>query len=65
MAKNWAIAIGINHYTNLQSLNYAKRDAECMRNFFQQEAGFEQVFLFTDDSPAEVSTDTLCDRRTS
>jgi len=52
MAKNWAIAIGINHYTNLQSLNYAKRDAECMRDFFQQEAGFERVFLFSEDSPA-------------
>jgi len=56
MAKNWAIAIGINHYTNLQSLNYAKRDAECMRDFFQQEAGFEQVFLFTDDSPGIDTT---------
>ena len=56
MAKNWAIAIGINHYTNLQSLNYAKRDAECMRNFFQQEAGFERVFLFSDDSPAIDTT---------
>ncbi|NEP10093.1 MAG: SUMF1/EgtB/PvdO family nonheme iron enzyme [Symploca sp. SIO2C1] len=51
MAKNWAIAVGINSYDNLQSLDYAKRDAECMRDFFQQEADFERVFLFTDDSP--------------
>jgi len=56
MAKNWAIAVGINRYDNLQSLNYAKRDAECMRNFFQQEAGFERVFLFTEDSPAIDTT---------
>ena len=55
MAKNWAIAIGINRYDNLQSLDYAKRDAECMRDFFQ-EAGFERVFLFTEDSPAIDTT---------
>ena len=51
MAKNWAIVIGINDYTNLQSLQFAKRDAECMRDFFLNEAGFDQVFLFTEDSP--------------
>ncbi|NER95649.1 MAG: SUMF1/EgtB/PvdO family nonheme iron enzyme [Symploca sp. SIO1B1] len=56
MAKNWAIAVGINRYDNLQSLDYAKRDAECMGNFFQQEAGFERVFLFTEDSPAIPTT---------
>ncbi|NER20546.1 MAG: SUMF1/EgtB/PvdO family nonheme iron enzyme [Symploca sp. SIO1C2] len=56
MAKNWAIAVGINRYDNLQSLNYAKRDAECMGNFFQQEASFERVFLFTEDSPAIPTT---------
>ena len=50
MGKNWAIAIGINYYYNLQTLNYAKRDAEAMQNWFQREAGFEQVFLFTEDS---------------
>jgi formylglycine-generating enzyme required for sulfatase activity/uncharacterized caspase-like protein len=49
MAKNWAIAIGINEYINLQSLHYAKRDAESMQDFFK-EAGFDQVFLFTDVS---------------
>ncbi len=49
MAKNWAIAIGINHYFNLQPLKYAKRDAESMQDFFN-EAGFDKVFLFTDDS---------------
>jgi formylglycine-generating enzyme required for sulfatase activity/uncharacterized caspase-like protein len=52
MAKNWAIAIGINSYNNLQALNYAKRDAEAMRDWFEKDARFDQVFLFTEDSPA-------------
>ncbi|WP_309242658.1 SUMF1/EgtB/PvdO family nonheme iron enzyme [Limnofasciculus baicalensis] len=51
MAKNWAIAIGINEYNNLRSLRYAKRDAESMRDFFLEEVGFDKVFLFTEDSP--------------
>jgi hypothetical protein len=36
MGENWAIAIGINHYRNLQSLNYAKRDAASVRDYFQE-----------------------------
>ncbi|OUL19416.1 peptidase C14, partial [Nostoc sp. T09] len=51
MGRNWAIVVGINHYENLRSLNFAKRDASVMAMWFQQEAKFEQVFLFTDDSP--------------
>jgi formylglycine-generating enzyme required for sulfatase activity/uncharacterized caspase-like protein len=51
MGKNWAIAIGINQYHNLQHLKYAKLDAEAMGDWFTQEARFDQVFLFTDDSP--------------
>ncbi len=51
MGKNWAIVVGINTYNNLQSLNYAKRDASVMATWFQQEAKFDQVFLFTEDSP--------------
>ncbi|MEH2238560.1 SUMF1/EgtB/PvdO family nonheme iron enzyme [Nostoc sp.] len=51
MAKNWAIAIGINQYNNLQHLNYAKLDAEAMRDWFQKEVRFDRVFLFTEDSP--------------
>ena len=50
MGKNWAIVVGINHYENLRSLNFAKRDASVMATWFQQEARFDQVFLFTDDS---------------
>ncbi|KAM3101886.1 GUN4 domain-containing protein [Phormidesmis sp. 146-12] len=51
MANNWAIVIGINQYEFLQPLKYAKRDAEMMHNFLRQEAGFNNIFLFTDDSP--------------
>ncbi|MEH2398197.1 SUMF1/EgtB/PvdO family nonheme iron enzyme [Nostoc sp.] len=52
MAKNWAVAIGINQYNNLQHLNYAKLDAEAMRDWFEKEVRFDRVFLFTDDSIA-------------
>jgi formylglycine-generating enzyme required for sulfatase activity/uncharacterized caspase-like protein len=51
MRKNWAIVIGINNYDNLQPLKYAKRDAEVMAAWLREEAQFEQVFLFTEDSP--------------
>ncbi|WP_193198620.1 SUMF1/EgtB/PvdO family nonheme iron enzyme [Nostoc sp. MG11] len=51
MAKNWAIAIGINQYEYLQPLNYAKRDALLMQEFLGNEAGFERIFFFSDDSP--------------
>ncbi|MGB3651281.1 MAG: SUMF1/EgtB/PvdO family nonheme iron enzyme [Rivularia sp. (in: cyanobacteria)] len=50
MGKNWAIAIGINNYDNLQPLKYAQRDAEEMQHWFEG-AGFDQVFLFTENSP--------------
>ncbi|MGB3491637.1 MAG: SUMF1/EgtB/PvdO family nonheme iron enzyme [Elainellaceae cyanobacterium] len=51
MAKNWAIAIGVNQYEFLQPLRYAKRDAELMRHFLEQDAGFDRIFFFSDDSP--------------
>ncbi|MBD2439607.1 SUMF1/EgtB/PvdO family nonheme iron enzyme [Nostoc sp. FACHB-110] len=51
MAKNWAIAVGINQYDYLQRLNYAKRDAESIQHFLCNKAGFEKIFFFTDDSP--------------
>ncbi|MBD1847601.1 GUN4 domain-containing protein [Cyanobacteria bacterium FACHB-63] len=51
MASNWAIVIGINQYRFLQPLKYAKRDAESIQNFLMQEAKFDLIFLFTDDSP--------------
>ncbi len=51
MGQNWAIAIGINQYNNLPPLKYAVRDAELMRDWLEREAGFDQVYLFTDNSP--------------
>ncbi|MBD2452063.1 caspase family protein [Nostoc sp. FACHB-152] len=51
MAKNWAIAVGINSYDYLQPLNYAKRDAELIQQFLRHEAGFEKIYYFSDDSP--------------
>ena len=51
MGQNWAIAIGINDYYNLQPLNYSKQDAESVRDFFLDEAGFEQVYFFSEDAP--------------
>ncbi|MDF5711050.1 MAG: caspase family protein [Nostoc sp. S4] len=51
MAKNWAIAIGINRYDLLQPLNYAKRDAQLIQEFLGNEAGFERIYFFSDDSP--------------
>jgi len=51
MAKNWAIAIGINQYDFLQPLKYAKRDAQLMQEFLRTEAGFDKIFFFSDDSP--------------
>jgi uncharacterized caspase-like protein len=52
MAQNWAIVIGVNEYRFLQPLKYAKRDAELMSAFLRDEARFDRIFLFTDDSPA-------------
>ncbi|MCG6133419.1 MAG: SUMF1/EgtB/PvdO family nonheme iron enzyme [Nostoc sp. LLA-1] len=51
MAKNWAIAIGINKYDYLQPLNYAKRDAQLMQEFLRHEVGCENIYFFSDDSP--------------
>ncbi|PSB51875.1 peptidase C14, partial [filamentous cyanobacterium Phorm 6] len=51
MAKNWAVVIGINEYEHLQRpLKYAKRDAKLMRDFLYNEAGFEKVYHFSEDS---------------
>ncbi|NEZ64078.1 hypothetical protein D0962_14985 [Leptolyngbyaceae cyanobacterium CCMR0082] len=50
MARNWAITIGINGYRYLQRLNYAKRDADSVRQFFIDELKFEQVYHFSKDA---------------
>lgn len=51
MGRNYAITIGINGYRYLQRLNYAKHDADAVRQLFLEELGFQQVYHFTDDSP--------------
>ncbi len=58
MTKNWALVIGINQYEFLQPLKYANRDARLMREFLCTEAGFDQVYLFCDDSAKEFETST-------
>jgi formylglycine-generating enzyme required for sulfatase activity/uncharacterized caspase-like protein len=55
MSKNWAICIGINHYYNLQPLQYAVKDAASVRDFFLNEIKFEQVYYFADDSPPIIT----------
>ena len=50
MGRNWAIAVGINNYENLQPLKYARGDAEAMVDWFN-EVKFDKVFAFTDNSP--------------
>jgi formylglycine-generating enzyme required for sulfatase activity/uncharacterized caspase-like protein len=62
MAKNWAITIGINKYDRLQPLNYAKRDAQLMHDFLVNEASFEKVFFYSDDSPDRNGTSTRPNR---
>ena len=57
MARNWAIAIGINQYQNLPTLKYAVRDAELMGDWFEKEARFERIYLFTDTSPPITDAD--------
>ncbi len=51
MASNWALVVGVNEYNFLQSLKYAKRDAQLMQQFLSESAGFERIFFFSDDSP--------------
>ncbi|BAY87120.1 peptidase C14 caspase catalytic subunit p20 [Calothrix parasitica NIES-267] len=52
MAKLWAIAIGINQYQYFQPLGYGSADAEVLRGFLVEQAGFpeEQCLLMTDSS---------------
>ncbi|WP_322743918.1 caspase family protein [Nostoc edaphicum] len=58
------MAIGINQYDYLQPLNYAKRDALLMQEFLSNEAGFERIFFFSDDSP-KLDGKSTCPTRTN
>ncbi|MBE9214222.1 caspase family protein [Plectonema cf. radiosum LEGE 06105] len=61
MAKLWAIAIGINQYQYFQPLGYAQADAEGIRDFLIQQAGWteEQCLLMTDSSVPMKDKPTL------
>ena len=55
MANNWALTIGVNHYEHLHQsryLNYAVGDAERIKEFLCNQAGFEpdNVLLCSDNS---------------
>ncbi|NEP61763.1 MAG: SUMF1/EgtB/PvdO family nonheme iron enzyme [Symploca sp. SIO2G7] len=54
---NWALVIGINDYHRLRSLKYAERDALLVRDFFSQEAEFEKIFYYSDNSPEFTDSD--------
>ncbi len=66
MARNWAIAVGVNQYLHMQPLHYAKQDAAGVRDFLTQDAKFDQVYYFADDSEdvildgATVATQPTC-----
>ena len=51
MGQNCAIVIGINHYRNLQRLNYAKQDSEAIRDYVRGGLGCQPLYHFSDDSP--------------
>ncbi len=60
---NWAIIIGINQYEDLnsdQQLRFAVRDAEKMKEFLCDRAGFppENVLLCSDNSPSVENIST-------
>ncbi|MBF2014456.1 MAG: caspase family protein [Rivularia sp. T60_A2020_040] len=61
MAKLWAIAIGINQYQYFQPLGYAQADAEGIRDFLVEQAGWteEQCLLMTDSSVPMKDKPTL------
>ena len=53
MAKNCAVVIGVNEYDEIQCLQYAKTDAERVRDYFSTGLGVQPNYLyfFSDDSP--------------
>ena len=53
MAKNCAVVIGVNEYDEIQCLQYAKTDAERVRDYFSTGLGVqpEYLYFFSDDSP--------------
>ncbi|GBO53674.1 chaperone protein DnaJ [Pseudanabaena sp. lw0831] len=52
MARNCAVIVGINDYDEISPLNFAKGDAERMRDYFRQDLAINanDLYFFTDDS---------------
>ena len=48
---NIAITIGVQEYEFFETLRYTANDAKKMRDFLLDEAGFDEVFYFSDNSP--------------
>ena len=48
---NIAITIGVQEYQFFRSLKYTANDAEKMRDFLLEEAGFDEVLYYSDYSP--------------
>ena len=57
MGRNWAIVIGINQYYNLKNLEFAGQDAAAVRDYFLGEAGFEQVYFFSNGADPILGSD--------
>ena len=49
--QNIAITIGVQEYEFFPPLKYAANDAKKMRDFLLDEADFDDVFYFSDNSP--------------
>ncbi|MEB3295075.1 MAG: caspase family protein, partial [Synechococcales bacterium] len=66
MGQHWAMAIGIDHYRLLQSLQCAQRDAEAFRAWCLESGGLapKQILLLTDSSPIQWQQPTYPDRAT-
>jgi len=64
--RQWAIAVGINHYEFFQPLHYAQQDAQAIWQFLVAEAGVlpEHCILLTETSPAVWGHSTYPDRAT-
>ena len=54
---NIGITIGVQEYQFFPPLKYTANDAEKMRNFLLEEAGFDEVLYYSDYSP-EINGDS-------
>lgn len=64
MSNYWLMGIGINQYQHLQTLGYAREDAQAVWNFLVGKASFmpDRCLLLTDSSPAIEGRSTYPNR---